>query len=63
MSKPPPEATLGIDCWMTNPPRPLQCGVIVDGKIIALISLDELHLAAKRLDELEAQRAMADKKI
>lgn len=49
-----PVATLAIESWATNPPRPGSCGVFVDGKLCAVVELDELKRAVADLEELEA---------
>lgn len=51
-----PIAKLAIETAPVNPPRPLGCGVFVDGKLVAVVELDELKMAAKRLQELENAR-------
>jgi hypothetical protein len=48
-----PQAMLRIECAMSNPPRPISCAVMIDGKLSAIVALDELRRAAARLDELE----------
>jgi hypothetical protein len=51
-----PVAKLAIETAQINPPKPLGCGVFVDGKLVAVVELDELKRAAKRLQELENAR-------
>jgi len=56
MSSPPPTATLGIDCFMTNPPKPGVVHVRVDGHTVAFVELEELKRTAERLSKLEEAR-------
>lgn len=51
-----PKAKLAIECAMINPPKPIGCGVMIDGKLAAVVSLEELKRAAARLEELQAAR-------
>lgn len=51
-----PTAKLGVECWMVNPPQPGAVGVMVDGKVIAVIELDEFKKTYQRLLELEEAR-------
>jgi hypothetical protein len=48
-----PEATLRIECFMTNPPRPGGIGIFLDGKLAATLSLEEFKKTAERLRQLE----------
>ena len=50
------EATLGIEYAAVNPPKPTSVCILVDSKVIAVASLDELKRAAARLAEMEAAR-------
>jgi len=50
-----PAATLDIECLMMNPPKPWAGGVMVQGQLIAIITLDEIRRVYARLVELEAQ--------
>ncbi len=51
-----PQATLAIESHPMNPPKPLGVGVLVDGKLIAVMPLDELRRAAAHLAEMEKAR-------
>lgn len=51
-----PTASLRIEYFATNPPKPDICTVIVEGKPIAYVTLDDLRAAAQRLEEMEAAR-------
>jgi hypothetical protein len=53
MSDPIPAATLRIECAQINPPKPLGCGVFVEGKIIATVTLENLRATMMRLHDLE----------
>ena len=46
-------ASLHIEVHPTSPPMPIGIGVLVGGKIVASISLDEFREAVKRLEKLE----------
>jgi hypothetical protein len=48
-----PTATLGIERQMSNPPKPIGCGVFIDGIMIAVIGIDEVKRAAEQIKELE----------
>lgn len=49
------EAKLGVECQMTNPPRPVGIGVLGEGREhLASVTLDNFRQCAVRLDELEA---------
>jgi hypothetical protein len=50
-----PKASLKIECAMVNPPQPIGCGVLVDGKVIATLTLEEVKLVVTRIEELEAR--------
>ncbi len=50
-----PEATLAVECWMTNPLRPGAIAVSVDGKLMATVRLDQFKATAARLAELERE--------
>jgi hypothetical protein len=54
-----PSAKLRIECAMINPPKPLGCGVIVDGKVIATLTLEELEGASRSLEALKSERIVA----
>jgi hypothetical protein len=48
-----PTATLRIECSMLNSPMPTSGSVFVDGKMVAVFTLDELKRAANELERLE----------
>jgi hypothetical protein len=48
-----PTATLRIECSMMNSPMPTGGGVFVDGKMVAVFTLDELKRAVHELERLE----------
>jgi hypothetical protein len=48
-----PEAKLKIESRLTNPPLPIEVGVMVQGRVIAVVELEELKHAYHRLLELE----------
>jgi len=52
-----PEATLRIEVHPTATPIPGACAVMVDGKPIAIVSLDELRRAYADLPRLEEARS------
>ena len=48
-----PTATLRIECSMLNSPMPTSGSVFVDGKMVAVFTLDELKRAVQELERLE----------
>lgn len=54
-----PTASLRIECASVNPPKPIGIGVFSDGKMIAVLELDELKRVASQLEELIAARSKA----
>lgn len=48
---PVPIARLRLQFNLSNPPVPTGCAVIVDEHVIAVIKLDDVRDAAKRIDE------------
>ena len=48
-----PTATLRIECSMLNSPMPTGGSVFVDGKMVAVFTLDELKRAIKEVERLE----------
>jgi hypothetical protein len=48
-----PTATLRIECSMPNSPMPTRGSVFVDGRMVAVFTLDELKRAAEELERLE----------
>ncbi len=51
-----PVAKLHIEMAMVNPPKPTGIGVFVEGKMIAVVELDELKRVAAQLVAIEAER-------
>lgn len=56
------EAELCVECQMTNPPRPVQFGVRVGGKIVALLSREEVGRDYNEFLALEARREAVDRR-
>lgn len=50
MSKEIPIGTLRLEQFQTNPPKPVCFHVIVDGKTVAIIPIEEVEKAVKRLN-------------
>jgi hypothetical protein len=48
-----PIAHLAIGAGMSNPPVPLGVAVMVDGQIVATLTIEEIKDAAKQIDEME----------
>jgi hypothetical protein len=48
-----PTARLRLEAHPTNPPRPTGCVVQVDGRLVAVLTLDEVRAIARRIDEME----------
>jgi hypothetical protein len=48
-----PTAKLGVQVNQTKPPKPTGVGVIVGGKVIAVITLDEVRRILCHVDHLE----------
>lgn len=51
-----PQATLKVEVSAINPPKPTSVAVIVDGKPIAWVDLDEMRRAIRLIDQIEAER-------
>ena len=51
-----PTAKLAIEFQPINPPKPTGIGVLVDGKPIAYVDLDNFKEIASKLAEMEAVR-------
>jgi hypothetical protein len=49
-----PTATLRVEQVMLNPPKPVGCGVFVQGRLIAVVTLDELKRAAAAATQAQA---------
>lgn len=55
-----PTATLRIECAAINPPKPLGVGVFADGKMIAVVELNELKCASSELEAIISARSGAE---
>jgi hypothetical protein len=47
------DAELHVECYMTNPPKPLGFGIIVEGKVVATLTLEQVREALHRYEELQ----------
>ena len=56
MAGPLPEAKLAVEVAAINPPKPLGIGVLIDGRPVAFVSLQNFKEVARKLEEMEAAR-------
>lgn len=47
------DGTICVECWATNPPRPDGFVVSVEGKTVAVLTLEKVQAALRRYGELE----------
>lgn len=52
-----PVATLAVQFQAMNPPKPIGIGVMVDGKPIAMVEIENARAAALKVDLMAAARA------
>lgn len=57
-----PTAKLKIECQMINPPKPAGCNVLVEGKLVAVVTLDDLRAVIADLERLDDGRRRADQR-
>ncbi len=48
------DAQIRVECAMTTPPKPLGFGVVKNGKVVAVLSLEQLEAAISEYRELAA---------
>lgn len=54
------EAQIAVESYMTNPPIPGQFGIVRDGKVIAVLSHEQVVAALKRWEQMSAERKRID---
>lgn len=50
------EAQLHVEYFAVNPKKPASIGVFVDGKIVAVVALEEFERVIKVYQEMKAER-------
>lgn len=52
-----PTGDLRLEVQPMAKPKPIGCGVFVDGQMVAVLTLENVRAIAQRIAELEAQRS------